>query len=128
MSDRGEEVRALAAAGMTQAMAAAAMGLTRSAVAGLANRNNVTFAGKRPEARRHRARVGERQPGVPAPEKTDPPARPLPRAAAGGGCRYITGDAKARPVGWCEKPTWLGSSWCPEHHDVVYSRAAAPPL
>ena len=126
MSPLTEKIAELAAKGLTATRIAAEIHYTRNAVVGLCYRNHIHLPGNDTQARRHRAR-GERQPGVPAPVKADPPARPLPRAEAGGGCRYIAGEVvHGQPVDWCGQPTPAGASWCDHHGAIVYDRRATP--
>jgi hypothetical protein len=128
MSPLAEKIAPLAAAGMTASQIGKEIHYSPNAVVGICHRNGIHLQGNDHQARRHRARV-ERQPGVPAPVKADPPARPLPRAAAGGGCRYIAGEVvHGQPVDWCGQPTPAGESWCAEHRAIVYDRAPAKPL
>lgn len=123
MSPLAEKIAALAATGLSMAKVAREIHYTRAAVAGLARRNKIHFLGDQ-HRKKDAPRVGERQPGVPAPVK-----KAVARAVGhlGGKCRWIEGDPHAKPVAWCDRPVSEPlSSWCAEHRRVVYDRRAAP--
>ena len=72
----------------------------------------------RPATPERPGRAADRQPvDRPAPPPSDPPR------SARSTCRWLDGE---RPTWiYCGAPSRLGSSWCPDHHAIVFVRPEA---
>lgn len=128
------ELRRLWAEGLLTREIGAALGISKSAVVGLAHRLGLE---RRPSpiGRNNNPRASaqghlhgptggaETRPARP-PEKTQsvdvPPQPGAGLTTAHHGCRWVEGEPRGLKTNYCNAPRIIGTAWCPKHRRIVY--------
>lgn len=119
--ERLESLRLLAAEGLTASQIAARFnGISRNAIIGALRRNSIRLVGA---PSRDGATIPKAQPRLPqarqgphrfqAARATETWSRP---------CQFIAGNPSAGDDCKCMARSLIGSSFCPQHHAIVYVR------
>ena len=130
---RIEHARRLWDEGKTAGQIAGVLGMSKNAVIGLAHRNNFPPRKRayrpRPVVTRPSPAPLEASPPPPEPPPTPPPppvvsAPPIVLSPARG-CQMPLWKTGAKPTHrYCDKPTPIGSSWCPACRARVFNRVS----
>ena len=102
-TEQEESIRAGYAAGTSTREIAALLGISKSAVCGIAARLNLT---------RHALSKWPFQEPIVDWKMPEPVAL---------GCRWLHGDVKMKTATWCSDEAMTGSSYCQAHHKRCYS-------